>query len=80
MLNEKHWYQSVTIKNSLIGAIVSILALITAISGKVFNIAQIQIIFDQGWALVPLLITTYTSIRAVIGRKNAYTIITKKKC
>lgn len=77
-METKTLLQSSTVRNSIVGLVISILTLITAVTGKVFDIAMIQSVIEQGWALVPFFFTAYTSFRAIIGRKNADTIIAKK--
>lgn len=78
MEETKKWYQSATIRNSIVGLVVSLLTLIAAITGKTFDIAAIQGYIDQGWALVPFAVTAYTSARAIVARKKADTTIEKK--
>ena len=78
MEDTKKWYQSATIRNSVVGLIVSLLTLIAAVTGKTFDIVVIQDYINQGWALLPFAVTAWTSARAIIGRKNADTVIEKK--
>lgn len=78
MEESKKWYQSVTIRNSVIGLVVSVLSLVAAATGKAFDIVLIQDYINQGWALIPFIITAWTSSKAIIGRKNATTVIEKK--
>ncbi len=77
-MDTKTALQSSTIRNSVVGLVVSLLTLIACITGKAFDIPMIQGIIEQGWALIPFAITAYTSVRAIIGRKNADTIIVSK--
>lgn len=78
MDNSKVWYQSSTMRNSIVGAVVSIATLGTALTGKALDVALIQEYLNQGWALIPLAITAYTSIKSAMGRKNATSTIGKK--
>ena len=76
-METKKWYQSATIRNSIVGLIVSVATLIAAITGKTFDIVAIQVVLDQGWALLPFAVTAWTSFRAIIGRAKSDTVITK---
>ena len=76
-METKKWYQSATIRNSIVGLIVSVATLIAAITGKTFDITAIQVILDQGWALLPFAVTAWTSFRAIVARAKSDTVITK---
>lgn len=70
-------WQSSTVRNSLVGFISSLLVLITALTGKVFDITAITNMIYQGWPIIGLVITTWTSWRAYTGRVNATQVIKK---
>lgn len=75
MVEEKPWWQSVTIRNSLVGLLVSVVTLVTAFTGKTWDIEWIKQAIEQGWALLPTAILAWTSFRSIIGRKKAEVLI-----